>query len=1229
MAKERNTFSRSRLFNPSYVRRLTTESTPASEQTAAALSGSQITSGSFRFDPMGVGLKSTQQIPIDWSLFENHTFFDSAESKVNVAFDTIVNNFPFDGTKLELDGFFDELSGFEKYVYDLFPKRTGYMYFSGTHNDNVGLGSTLHNTASINSDGDGLGTWIKVSDTAGALFPAISRDRSGKVILDPKRSDMSFEMQLLVPEQANDNQVIIQKINGTTHGITLALSESSNTTYCDMIMMVSSGSSHVSASMPVPKGEFHHVYASLNRGSGNHKINLYLNGALTSSSNANYNFGEFDFRNSPLTVGTGSVHSGEWSWGGVGSNFTPQVTLSGAMDELRVWHTSHKSEEINRNMLKGVFSQNALRLYFKFNEPITGSDVSNVDNVVIDSSGNSLHSSVTNFTSCAGANSDLHRGPIRDIVSNLLISGTVTSPMTWENSGFCPILFPDNFDVQVLNVTLMNSSSLYDHNNPNMITKLIPKHYLLEASSDEGFTEELGNTFDKYSHVSDYALPGLGDIPSPQIITSLLFTWAKYFDELKLFIDHFSNLLWVDYDTNDTIADQFVPFLADYYGFDLPNLFSGASLDQLIEGGNLSIDPSLATHSLHYVQNQLWRRVLINFNDIIRSKGTVYGIKALIRAMGIRSDSAFRFREYGGSSTRELKDIRKSRTEVSTFLDFSGSNADVTDTLSPQGVSDSKPFLVSPFLSGGRVEPGVPYPAGNNRTLSVHPVTGTNNPGDGLFTSGSWTYEAHYKFEGQQTVHATTQSLARLHSTGSWVYNDGGQFIHANLVGFAANVATGVTGSLTLYVAPDSGYNHGKLLLTGVNVLDGNQWHVSFGCERPDGIVSSVSSSYFLRATRQNFGSIVETHRASMYHSPLNPNGATIDRDVSSIYNASGTFVTIGSQSLATHILAHGLQNADPTRGHDPSTEYGRLPMTTHFDGRVGHIRFWSKALTEREDLEHALNFKSVGVFDPLTNFNFVTTKSGSFEKLRLDVSTDQLVTESNSDGGIELFDFTQAKTPDETGTLFYMTGSGFEPSKRVIKPERFDYSILDPKFDEASVDNKIRIRSFQNYDNILALGGEVAPVYEVRRSEEPVDDARFSIDVSSIQALNEDMINIFSTLDALDNALGNPELLFATEYPDLQRLREVYFNRLTDKVRMKAFFEFFKWFDTAVGSIIETLVPRKTKFLGVNFVIESHMLERSKFNYLHSDIYLGENDRRGLHGQILLQQLVAKIRKM
>ena len=71
-----------------------------------------------------------------------------------------------------------------------------------------------------------------------------------------------------------------------------------------------------------------------------------------------------------------------------------------------------------------------------------------------------------------------------------------------------------------------------------------------------------------------------------------------------------------------------------------------------------------------------------------------------------------------------------------------------------------------------------------------------------------------------------------------------------------------------------------------------------------------------------------------------------------------------------------------------------------------------------------------------------------------------------------------------------------------------------------------------------------------------------------------------------------------------------------------------YKWFNTALGSMIEQIIPRKTKFLGINFVIESHMLERPKMRYLQSDIYLGENDRRGLDTDLMLQQVVGILRR-
>jgi len=203
----------------------------------------------------------------------------------------------------------------------------------------------------------------------------------------------------------------------------------------------------------------------------------------------------------------------------------------------------------------------------------------------------------------------------------------------------------------------------------------------------------------------------------------------------------------------------------------------------------------------------------------------------------------------------------------------------------------------------------------------------------------------------------------------------------------------------------------------------------------------------------------------------------------------------------------------------------------------------------------------------------------------------------------MEIFDFSQNQ--------LHLYGTNFDPYFETIIPERFFFSYISPRIDEASTVEKVRSRSYLNFENVISSPyAEVAPVYDIPRSELPTDNTKFTIDFSIVDTLNQDIITIFSTLDILNNILGNPELLYSPDYPGLENLRNIYFNKLTDKVNLKNFFEFFKWFDTNIGTFVAQLIPRKTKFLGTNFVIESHMIERPKMEYFSVDSYIGEANR-------------------
>lgn len=1116
-------FFRPGTFVPAFTRAAIEAGAPTRKYSLEDLKNTSFDSGSFRYDQVGTGLKSTQQLNVDWSSFSNHVYFNSAEVVVNVGFNTLINGYPFDGTRKEHELFVDSLSGFEKWLLDQFPKNKGFLYFSGSNSPNPG-------------------TFIEVKDHAGSEFPNISRDRSGRSILNPDGKSLSIECHVFVPTIANSEQVIVQKLSGSTQGFTFGLKPTVSTSEVEAFFAITSGSTTSIVSGSLPKGQFNHVVVTYDRTRQDNKLYFYNNEAQVNVSNNSVTIDNFDFILNPLYIGSGSTMLTQMG------SFIPAQTFSGALDELRIFHDVRTTSMQKSYGYKSIFSSDELKLYYKFNEPSINFGANSgdqINRIVLDSSGNALHA----YIDASGFSFSLRE------------SGTLTNPMTHEKLSTCPVLFPGHSDIIDLNTTLLTSASVYDTNNPNLITKLIPKHYILEGQEFEGFENEEGTVGEGYSGIG---IPGQGELGSVQLLTSLLYVMASHFDELKVFVGAMGDMIFVNYDDYDTTPDQMLNFVANYYGVVLPGMFNNANISQFVDAEDMTRDFGYNEYSLQTIQNQIWRRILTNLNEVIRSKGTIHSIKAFIRTLGIDPDQNFRIREYGGVTRGTLEASREDKSTVTKMLDVSGSTATYTITSQPLVTLD-------------RVEPGHPY------------ITST--PNDLLLTSGSWTYEATYRFPSI-TDYIQDQSLVRLCVTGSSLSDSACTF---NLVA-RPNVIP-ASASVELYAKPgwDVPANKLTLTLSGVNVFDDERWLVSFGRIRnddPDNAhPNAVSSSYFLRAYKNNGDQLVSRNVISSFFHELEDNDHLKNslQTIDPIYNASGTILTYGNTP------------------HDFTLEFlsGTVEETTLFEGRISDIRFWSRALTEADSREHARNFKSLGVERPNINFNFETTATGSFGRLRLDVSCDQDVVVSDGLGAIQLFDYSQNE--------YHLMGESFQQDTTIIQPQICQYSIISPKFDEVIEMNKVRIRGFSQLENAELYGGVVGEVYEVPITEIIRDDPRFVIDVSVVDALNEDIIKIFSTLKQLDNVIGNPELLYSEDYPGLEVLRNMYFNRLTGKVNLRGFFEFFKWFDVSVGMFIEQLIPRKTKYLGTNYVVESHMLERAKFQYKNEEQYLGFNIRRTL----------------
>ena len=360
------------------------------------------------------------------------------------------------------------------------------------------------------------------------------------------------------------------------------------------------------------------------------------------------------------------------------------------------------------------------------------------------------------------------------------------------------------------------------------------------------------------------------------------------------------------------------------------------------------------------------------------------------------------------------------------------------------------------------------------------------------------------------------------------------------------------------------------------------------------------------------FGDLIENYTTSsfVHYDNVSSDFFSVQN---STHNASGSFIVIGSQSFQGG-TANTFLNGNTSNVPDDA-------KITNFSGMLANARFFSKNTTYEEYLNRAKNYDSYGVKNPAINHSFVDEATGSFERVVLRTDAKQATQESDISGNIRLFDFSQNN--------LHLEGSNFPTSQNVMRNVRVDFESLSDNFDLNYSRDKVRVRSFQDASNLeQGYFSTIAPVHEVLPSEESVDDNRLSLDMSVMKGFNANALKMFNDFSSLDDALGNPNIIFGDSYGDLRHLREVYFNNVIEVMDLQKYRDLFKWIDNSFTDVVFSLVPRTTNFLGINFIYESHILERNRFKYLHDEIYMKSNQRDGNRGNIFLSQFVGRGKK-
>ncbi len=1142
-----------RLFSPSVVRNA--ESSFAGGVVSTPVDGGLLNTtaagseNAYMYKQQENGLISTQQLFIDWENFSSHTFFQSAQVKVNTAFDLILNNYPFDGSQKDIEMFLDGITGYERWVFDNYPKYEGYLYFQPNDNDIT------------------IGTAVSINDIAGASYPLMARTDDGKSYINPGTNSFSLEFQVFLAPFDYLNQYILEKHTGTTvadnEGFAVTVSASVDLTASVDFHVFQEGK-YFKITAGVEKGIWQHVAFVWDRTIGNASLTSYVNAEVYQTASLVFEFNSILPSSSSLNIGSGSAITGY---------FEPEMTFLGLLDELRIWHKAITRDHIKENKQKTIFAQDGLAAYYRFDESVQ--DYDNQSAIVIDSSGNSLHGTLNSYGLLQG---------VRTISTESI---GISSDMIYSRLPYLPVLFATDTNVTASYLNCISGAAEFDQKNPSLITKLVPKHYLLEGMSSDGLTTEEG----------DIVNPFLGTDPEPhsaqlggtQAFLLLLYTWAKFFDEIKLFTKAFVDTSWADYDETNTVPDAFLRRYANQLGIDLPSLFQNSELNQYLYGDNIENKISINDMSLQTIQNKVWRRLLTNIPDILKSKGTTTALKQYVRSLGMEPDSIFRIREYGGPTKRSLGQSREDKVDTVMFADFFDQ---------PTAYFWSDP----PMLRVGiRTEAGYPFTDDSSSTSSTQ-----------SFFSGSWTSEGWYRLNSNTDY--VSQSLIRFEFDD---LSSGASFLISNIVAEDS-------GNLSFFWGDDAiGTSDTITMSIPANLYDGDLWHISFGRRRfDDGLDSQLKSLYFLRAAKKIGAEIVESYQTSSYYNDLQ-NESVFIQGLSRVYvspGLTGAYTVIGNKEALPSAFIGGKILSNEL--FLPS-----IARTWNFDGKVAESTFFSKYIDNDEWLEHVRNFHSVGVKYPSINWNFDFVDTGSFQRLRHQWSFDQIITSSDSGGNIIAIDYSQqSSVSGQLEPKYHMSGVYFTADTEILKPQDMWYTQLSSKFDSSTTIEKIRVRGYNDQNSIENPWENFGPAYEIPKNEIPTDNTKIGIDFSVIDALDKDILTIFGTLDEFENMLGATEGQFLDDYPALETLRKNYFNKLETKINLRGIFMFYKWFDTNFATYLMDLLPYNAKFNGSNYVIESHVLERAKLKYMSDDVYHGQGNRDYLTANITTQFITGKL---
>lgn len=1073
------------------------------------------------------GFISTQQVEsINYENFEEHVFFDSAVEKINYAYDQSINYFPYDKSAYAVQQYIKSLDGFTKYVLDKkVEKKLNYLFFNGN-------------------------TGVQIKDQKGSLL----NDYEGSDIysnFNPKSKSFSFDFWINPTNQANTTSCVFKKYS-ESDGVGLYIytnnyNDIANT--CDIVFVISDNlNSQFKRTIEIKTGQFQHVCFDIStkiENSTEVKIeSVYIDGKKLSSSYL-YNTESENISDFIINFSSASFNEENIYIGHSNSETINDITFNngfiGCIDEFRFFISQNRSEEdVLKEINQNINARKSLVLYYRFNEP--GGNYSN-NNIVLDFSGNKLHGTIKNVNNFQFTNVD------NNYVRNDLTSG-IPIPLKYEKEEVNPILF-SSFSQQSKEEMLVKARE-YDLINPNSFWKLFPKNIFLESS-------DFDNVEDIY--VSE-KLKNPGSILGTQRsvnheIIKLISIWARFFDQIKIYIDSFSEILNFSYESinkNKKIDGVVLPLVLNQLGFNFREIYP-LPIREKLENKNLSYEETISALSIRQIQNVLWKRFILNSKDYLMSKGTKKSIKSAFNSFGLETDRFIRIRELTAQNNLNINNQFESLFRNLRFLDFNKHTKIYEDSTKETNNRFADNRI---YVSSGEIE----------KSISNH-----------LDFSDSWTYEVYIKFDKNKLeMFENNQSLFRIDGRA----NDDTEYEYSEpLLDVKFNRRNKEVESGNLILSLKSNGSFQDEAISNLSLFNGCLYH------------------FVLRKTKKD-----SLHEYSLEVSPTG-NLSYIPSKKIRIETSTDIFDQIDKVSfnIGKYFYTGDYPNTSFQGSITQKRFYSRFIEDKVINIKSRDVFYIGTGNVNNDEKDLLLNI------DLSKNFANELSVNNSGKIIE---SADNQTTLINinyilSNFSIQPFIFTGSDL--STNNLISI--------ENILHLDYVSSMKQSNQIDSVSDTNKVYINAFESEDykklsgnKNISTTGQVHPDYLYH------EDQRLYIDFSSVTFLNEDISKLISVGDYFTEMISKSSNLYEDRYVDLKKARDTYFKRLNNKkdVNFEMLYQVYKYFDNVLEDILYEAIPSRVNYLGFNFVCESHILERNKYHHRN------ENSRLPLSSSELLK---------